>query len=46
MEAVLNELVSVEDLKSCCPKGAKRNSGTMSSTWPWATTGSRNMKRL
>lgn len=27
--------------QSCCPKGAKRNSGIMSSTWLWATTGSR-----
>ncbi|PNI92642.1 FIS1 isoform 5 [Pan troglodytes] len=45
MEAVLNELVSVEDLLSCCPKGARRNSGITSSTWPWGTTGSRNTRR-
>uniref|UniRef100_A0A2K5WT24 Uncharacterized protein n=1 Tax=Macaca fascicularis TaxID=9541 RepID=A0A2K5WT24_MACFA len=27
--------------RSCCPKGARRNSGITSSTWPWGTTGSR-----
>nr|KAF6489454.1 fission, mitochondrial 1 [Molossus molossus] len=30
-----------ESGESYCPKGAKRSSGIMSSTWLWGTTGSR-----